>query len=313
MAITLDPRTNYQEGVIRCITSRSGDLAFKGNTDRSELHKINGDSLEHFEINEKLNIKNEKEILDTLLEEGDDFIGLEDPDIFLENDLMHLYFTIPIIPKDKNKKTKIHLGHAVGKDLDSLVMTKPVLVSSDKFRAKEVSIAPINSKGFRYNLIESRHTTTQVAIAKNMGESWEYGKIAFDPQKYKMPWIASGTSPGPLLSKNFIDIGEGKLLGIINGFGVNKKIEGKIKYGDFSIGLFIYDYENGKIDWVSPEPLIQDSEAGVSGSRAITFASQFVETGLGEGILYAHVDDSFVRAYTLKAELLKSILPIQYQ
>ncbi len=72
----------------------------------------------------------------------------------------------------------------------------------------------------------------------------------------------------------------------------------------FSVGLFIYDYENGKIDWVSPEPFIQDSEA-----VSITFASQFVEIGPGKGILYAHVDDSFVRAYTLKAELLKSLLP----
>jgi hypothetical protein len=72
----------------------------------------------------------------------------------------------------------------------------------------------------------------------------------------------------------------------------------------FSVGLFIYDYEKGKIDWISPEPLIIDSEA-----RTITFASQFVLTGLGEGILYAHVDDSFVRAYTLKAEDLKTLLP----
>ena len=79
--------------------------------------------------------------------------------------------------------------------------------------------------------------------------------------------------------------------------------------GTFSIGLFIYDYEQGKVDWVSSDPFIQDSEAGKGGNRAITFASQFVETNPGEGILYAHVDDSFVRAYTLKADLLKSILP----
>ena len=33
-------------------------------------------------------------------------------------------------------------------------------------------------------------------------------------------------------------------------------VEGKIThYKMFSVGLFIYDYENGKIDWVSPEPL----------------------------------------------------------
>ena len=109
------------------------------------------------------------------------------------------------------------------------------------------------------------------------------------------------------IRKNIIDVGEGKLLGVINGREANKKIGDKIIYGIFSIGLFIYDYENGKIEWVSPEPLIRDSQAEI-----ITFASCFIETGKEEGILYAHVDDSFVRAYTLKAELLKSILPPEF-
>jgi hypothetical protein len=72
----------------------------------------------------------------------------------------------------------------------------------------------------------------------------------------------------------------------------------------FSVGLFIYDYEHGKIDWISKEPFIQDSEA-----VTITFASQFIETGPGTGTLYAHVDDSFVRAYTLNAEEMKTLLP----
>lgn len=319
MAITLDPRTDYHEGVVRCIMSRSGDLAFKGNTDRSELHKISGDTLEHFKIGEKLNIKNEKEILNDLIEEGDDFIGLEDPDIWIDEktDLMHLYFTIPIKPADEKEKIRVHLGHAVGKDLDSLEMTMPVLMDNGKFRAKEVSIAPKNSKGFRYNLIESKdrqtgtsYSVVQVATAEDMGKPWEYGEIAFHPAEHNLPWIAGHASPGPLFSKNFIDVGEGKLLGVINGCEANKNIGDKVKYGNFSVGLFIYDYENGKIDWVSPQFLIQDSEAGKGGNRAITFASQFIETGKGEGILYAHVDDSFVRAYTLKAELLKSILPI---
>ena len=323
MAITLDSRTNYRQGVLRCITSRSGDLAFKGNIDRSELHKIKGETLEHFEIGEKLNIKNEKEIIEKLTEDGGDFIGLEDPDIWIDKktDLMHLYFTIPIKPKkenaEKGEKTKIHLGHAVGKDLDSLEMTPPVLLDTEKFSAKEVSIAPVNSKGIRYNLIESRdrkndttYSTVQVAIARHMDRVWEYGHIAFHPKDHDMPWIAGHASPGPLFSKDFIDVGEGKLLGVINGCEANQKIGKETKYGNFSIGLFIYDYEHGKIDWVSEKPFIEDSEAGKGGGRAITFASFFVETGKGEGVLYAHVDDSFVRAYTLKADLLKSILPV---
>lgn len=94
------------------------------------------------------------------------------------------------------------------------------------------------------------------------------------------------------------------MLGLMNGREVNEKmIDTTTKYGMFSIGLFIYDYENGKIDWVSQEPFIQDSEA-----TTITFASQFVETKEGEGILYAHVDDSFIRAYTLKRDEIRKFL-----
>ena len=90
----------------------------------------------------------------------------------------------------------------------------------------------------------------------------------------------------------------------MNGREANQRIGNEIRYGTFSVGLFIYDYENGTIDWVSPESLIQDTEA-----TTITFASQFIETKPGEGILYAHVDDSFVLAYTLRVEGLKALLP----
>jgi len=317
MAIALDPRTQYKDGVIRCITSREGDVTVKGYVDRSELYKVKGNSLEHFEIGERLIIKNEKEIIDSLIPEGWDFIGLEDPDIWIDpvTDLMHLYFTIPIKPSakmhDDGEKIKVHLGHAVGKDLDSLEMTMPVLTDTVKLSAKEVSITPLNSRGLRYNLVESRDRQTnatysiiKIAVAEDMGKPWKYGDTVFHPKEWNIPWIGGHASPGPLFSKNFIDVGEGKLLGVINGREADQKIGGETKYGMFSVGLFIYDYENGKIDWVSSEPLIQDSEA-----ITITFASQFVETGQGEGILYAHVDDSFVRAYTLKAEDLKTLLP----
>jgi hypothetical protein len=320
MAITLNPKTSRKDGIVRCIVSRTGDPSLSGNVDRSELCKVSGESLENFKIGEHLNIKNEKEIIDQLVGDGEDFIGLEDPDIFIDEktDLVHVYFTIPLKPDgtknlDNNKKTKVYLGHAMGKDLDSLEMTKPVLVDSILW-AKEISIAPENKKGFRYNLFESRerengigYSVVRLAIVKNMNESWKFGEIAFNPKEHDIPWIAKDASPGPLFSKNFIDVGEGKLLGILNGRENYEIIGTEKKLGIFSSGLFVYDYENGKIDWVSPEPLIRDSKA-----KNITFASQFVETGKGEGVLYAHVDDSFVRAYTLKAELLKSILPAEF-
>ncbi len=313
MAITLDPRSNFKKGIVRCVIKREGDIHIKGYLDRSELYKIEGDSLEHFEIKERLKIKNEKEIIKSFLPPGFDFIGLEDPDIWIdrETDLMHVYFTIPFISKDKSIKNKISLGHAVGNDLDSLEMTEPTLMSIDGVNAKEISIAPTNKNGFRYNLIESKSrkdgsscSVVEVAIARDMGKPWERGEIVFHPKDQDIPWIGGHASPGPLLPKSFIDMGEGKMLGIINGREANNKMEnGTTLYGMFSIGLFIYDYENGKIDWVSSEPFIQDTEAST-----ITFASQFVETKEGEGTLYAHVDDSFVRAYTLTREKIQEFL-----
>lgn len=316
MALALDSSSRYKKGLIRCIISREGDVEIRGYVDRSQIFTVSGDSFEHFTAGERVQIRNEEKILEKLTPAGWECIGLEDPDIWVDTEtgLTHLYFTIPIKPPGSNKKIRIHLGHAVGKDLDSLEMTMPALLDDIELgaSAKEVSIAPVNSKGVRYNLIESRdrepeatYSIVRVAIAEDMGKPWKYGDVVFHPAKHNFPWIGGHASPGPLFSKEFIDVGEGKLLGVINGREANQKIGDKVKYGMFSVGLFIYDYENGKIDWVSPEPFIQDSQA-----KTITFASQFVETGKGEGILYAHVDDSFVRAYTLNAEAIRSLLPL---
>ena len=201
MAITLDPRTHYKEGIIRCIISREGDLETKGYVDRSELHIITGDSLEQFKIGEKLNIKNEDKIIGELVKEGGDFIGLEDPDIWIDEatNLMHVYFTIPI----RNKHTTTHLGHAVGESLDSLEMTMPVLMGGEGFRAKEVSIAPINTKGFHYNLIESKdrqidasYSVVQVAITEDMGRPWQYGDIVFHPKEHNILGLLVMPRPG---------------------------------------------------------------------------------------------------------------------
>jgi hypothetical protein len=190
-------------------------------------------------------------------------------------------------------------------------MTMPVLMDEGAGGAKEVSIAPIGKQGVRYNLVESSaqeedtaYSTVRTAIAEDMGGPWEFGETVFHPGESQIPWIGGHASPGPLLPKDFIDVGEGRLLGIMNGREANQKRGAEIRYGMFSVGLFIYDYENGKIDWVSPEPFIQDSQA-----KTITFASQFVAQGRGRGVLYAHVDDSFVRAYALDAEAMRSLLP----
>ncbi len=316
MAITLDPRSAYKRGVIRCITSREGNVAEEGYIDRSELYTVSGDTLEHFTVGERLQIKNEKEIIEQLSRKGLDYLGLEDPDIWIDENigLTHLYFTIPFISKDKDEQlSQIHLGHAVGKDLDSLEMTLPALQAdlSGKNTAKEASIAPLNNRGIRYNLFESSsiknkisYSTVRIGIAEDMNKPWQFGKTIFHPKEHTIAWAGGHASPGPLFSREFIDVGEGRLVGIMNGREANQQIGDKITYGMFSVGLCIYDYENGKIDWVSPKPLIIDSQA-----RSITFASQLVEVKGGEAVLYAHVDDSFVRAYTLRVEGLKALLP----
>jgi hypothetical protein len=312
MAISLDPRLGYNEGVIRCIKSREGDITTSGYIDKSVLHKVYGDSLEHFFIGEELTMRNQDEVIKQLSREGLDFLGLEDPDIWIDKKtgLMHLYFTMPFHDPKLEDNGLVHLGHAVGKNLDSLEMTMPVLMGKIHGAAKEVSIAPVNKQGFRYNLFESSkkeedfiYSIVRIAIAHDMEKPWEFSEIVFHPKEHNIFWVGGHASPGPLFSKDFIDVGDGKLLGVMNGREANQRIGDEIKYGMFSVGLFIYDYENGKIDWVSPEPFIQDSQA-----RTITFASQFVTQEKGSGILYAHVDDSFVRAYTLNAREIKSLL-----
>jgi hypothetical protein len=319
MATALDPTSGFKKGIVRCIVSREGDVATGGYVDRSEIHHISGESLEKFSIGGELKIAGADEIIKKLathrLEPGEfEFIGFEDPDIFVDDSgLTHTYFTLPFLNK-KKRSALVHLGHAVGRDLNSLKMTMPVLTADPKTYegAKEVSIAPVNSKGVRLNLVESSkeekdftYSTVRIAVAADMSGPWKFGATIFHPKERRIPWIAGHASPGPLLPRSFIDLGENKLLGIMNGREANRREGKEIKYGMFSVGLFIYDYELGKIDWVSPEPLIRDSKA-----RTITFASQFVETKPGEGILYAHVDDSFVRAYTLSAEKLRPLLPI---
>ena len=66
MAITLNPRSSYKEGIIRCITNRVGDVKTKGFVDKSELYKVGGNSLEHFDIGNRLTIENELTIINQL-------------------------------------------------------------------------------------------------------------------------------------------------------------------------------------------------------------------------------------------------------
>lgn len=327
MAVTLDPRTGNTEGVVRCIASREGSVDTYGYVDRSELHRLHCDAGGRLVIGEKLSLSGERALVDTLAKklgnEGEwEYLGNEDPDIWVDEEtgLLHLYFTMPF-QNAKEDRMSLSLGHAVGSSLDSLVMTEPVLFDTGEAAedglmgvAKEVSIAPKHSRGSRFNLVESAdkregiwYSVVRKAEAKDMSHDWEMQNVLFHPGDSGIAWAGEHASPGPLMPKSFLDMGEGKLVGFMNGREASDRSGKEVKYGKFSIGLFVYDYENGEIEWVSPEPFLFDSEA-----TTITFASQFVEIGNGQGSLYAHVDDSFVRCYGVDRASIKSLLPTKY-
>jgi len=313
MALALNPLTHFDDGVIRCITSREGDVAVSGFVDHSQLHLVSRSEDGTYEIGEPLCIENEDRMIGPLLPDGFEFLGLEDPDLAVDtNGELHLYCTVPLINRATGE-SRIYLGHAHGPALSSLCMTEPVLGMPDR-AAKEVTLAPAASDGVHRHLVESSahgtefsaYSTVRVAKAQEAGPCWEFGETIFHPAHRGIEWAAGHASPGPLLPRSFIDVGENKLLGFFNGREADRVDREQVVFGMFSVGLFIYDYEHGEIPWVSSQPFIIDSEA-----ETITFASQFVETAPGEGILYAHVDDSFVRAYRITAEGLRRALPLE--
>ena len=98
MALSLNPKTNYSDGVIRCITSRQGKLSVAGYIDKSEIYLVKEiKKFENYKVTKKLNIKGTEKLIKHLSFDNLKFIGFEDPDIIIdsETDLIHLYFTIP--------------------------------------------------------------------------------------------------------------------------------------------------------------------------------------------------------------------------
>ncbi len=121
MALSLNP-LNHDEGVIRCILDRQGDLVGGALIDTSQLYKVKStNGLEHFAITDRLIIQGLEEIVNSLTKDGWKFIGLEDPDIIVDGDT-HLFFTIAFSNKD-GTDYRVYLGHAAGQNLDSMVMT----------------------------------------------------------------------------------------------------------------------------------------------------------------------------------------------
>jgi hypothetical protein len=315
MALHLDPRGAGDVGVIRCIVDRTGDVGVSGYIDRSQIHTVEMSSFCQAHQGPELDIANTDAVVSRLAgDETHDFLGLEDPNIWCEPDdeIIHLYSSIPFI-EHYSGDLQIYLGHAEGPDVHSLTMTEPVLgpVSGGHGGAKEVAIAPRSSDGVRYNLVESslpqegaNYSVLRTAVAPTLRGPWEYGGLELHPGEDGYDWCGGHVSPGPFLPKSFLDVGEDLVVGLLNGRQVSHLVGDRTVYGEFSIGLMIYDYERGSIEWFSEEPFIRDPDA-----RTITFASAFQSPDSGRGVIYAHVDDSYVRAYLVDPDALLSFLP----
>ena len=74
-------------------------------------------------------------------------------------------------------------------------------------------------------------------------------------------------------------------------------------YRKFRPGLFLYDPTEKRIEWIDRQPLLEDPSAST-----ITFASELVTLNEKEAILYAHPNDSFVRAYKLDIQKIQERL-----
>lgn len=306
MALSVDKSFSGRElqGLARVIVKREGDVNVAGYIDRSQLYIVKSeDGLKWWQV-KKLEVKGIEKIVAKIKKENSDFIGLEDPDIWTdENGKKHVYFTVPFIGYGS------FLGHAQGKSLGNLIATDPVLKPEFNYGIsgfKEVAISPLKYNGARINLTEAGAGDNSVITtvkARDMGKKWEYLGVALHPVDMEYDWCAEHLSPCTFFPPDFLNYG-GLLVGIVNGREKSLKEGDKNIYRRFRPGLIIYDYKTGEIPWISEEPLFEDPKA-----KTITFASDFLQNSKDEGFLYCHVDDSFVRAYKLNSRRLKEFLP----
>lgn len=300
------------EGLVREITKREGDVEVPGYIDRSKLAIVESSDGLYWRRAGDLEIRGIDEVVKSLETAGKIFLGLEDPDIWTDEEgRKHVYFTLPFRSEGEHSYD-IFLGHAEGPNLRSLTATPPILspIGEEMRGFKEVAISPASSNGSRMNLAEAYikengkigRSVIATFEASNMSRPWRYVRTSADPKLMDYDWCAGHLSPSSILPKDFINV-RGLLVGVINGREREEERNG-IKFGKFRVGLCLYDSQAGIIPWISKDPLFEDPAA-----KTITFASDFLRTGEDEGILYAHVDDSFVRVYRINAKELKQHLP----
>jgi hypothetical protein len=291
-------------GVAREITGSRGSVDEEGFIDESKLILVRSPNLLKWKKISDLEIDGIDQVIKRFGNYNLKFIGLEDPSIVVERGVTHLYFTIAYKLKNRDAFA-VFLGHAKGKNLSNLVATDPVLsprvTKNNVSRGfKEVSISPTVTKKGRINITESTHgisnTIIIAAFAETLDPPWKLLKTVLNPKKLGYDWCEGDLSPCCFLPIKV----KGLLVGIINGRQKPTKVKTRVTYGKFRPGLILFNPKTGKIPWISPEPLFEDPDA-----TTITFASDFVKLSKDKGILYCHINDSFVRAYEVDLKELK--------
>src|SRR3989344_5139365 len=253
LAVDKDSSKPYL-GLAREITKSKGSVDIPGFVDESKLIIVESKNLLSWKKIKDLEIKGIEKIIKELSGNDKYFIGLEDPDIYIESKLKQVFFTIAF--KYKNKTGyEVYLGHAQGKRLDNLTATQPNLspILSKNIRGfKEVTISPVINKNYRINLTEAQIVedgeVSAIAFSKaeNMSKQWQHLGIALDPAEMKYQWIKGHASPCSFLPKDFASYNN-LLVCIVNGREPDKNINNQKVYGKFRPGLILFNPETGEI------------------------------------------------------------------
>ena len=236
MALSVDKTTSKPYlGIARKITRSQGNVDVPGFVDESKLVLVESKDALTWRETGDLQIKGIQKIIDKISGKAKYFIGLEDPDIWVD-DLRkkHVYFTIAFKLKER-LGYKVYLGHAQGNSLDNLIATTPVLgpIGKGVDGFKEASISPIVTGKGRLNLNEfllwdpyEGISAISVSLARDMSKPWKYLRTAFDPRKTNYSWIAGHASPCAILPKDFASKKD-LLVCIVNGREKTKTINGQ--------------------------------------------------------------------------------------
>ena len=318
MALCVDPSSKYPyRGIARQVLERIGNEDIPGYLDRSKLVIVESYDLLNWKVICDLQINGIKKIIDKLIGKEKEFIGLEDPDIIINKDnKKHLYFTIPFKYHTKSindvDRYDVHIGHAEGFNLENLKATMPVLGKINKTITgfKEICPIPLNKGKNKLILCETfvnkgkekKYSAIGLSKVKSISKKWNYVKLVHDPLIEIHNWCKGYSSPCRIFNPDFLNH-KGYLVGIMNGREPTKKLNKKLFYGKFRPGLFLFDINSEKIVWIDENPLLEDPVA-----TTITFGSDLVYLNKKEAILFAHPNDSFVRAYKLNLEKIKERL-----